>query len=138
MAAADMTLDLAVERSLLPLRMKGLSLGLGGPDMLLRELDDALSAVVSQGFSRSALRHYLSENVYLCLSDGTWHPTSRALKKHLRTPYAMVNRELVKKFRFARLLLVGGRKQVGLPQNHIRLSDSALQPIILSGIFERR
>ena len=122
---ASLELALSVETCLLPLRMKGLSLGEGGPDMVLREADDALSVVVvGQGHTRADLALYLERNVYLCLSDGTWHASSAALKEYQRTSAATVNREVAKKFRFARLLLVGGWPKVRLPQNHIRLSNT--------------
>lgn len=128
-----MSVALAVEEALLPLRMQGLSLGAGGPDMVLRETDDALSLVASQGHTRGALRHYLEENVHLCLTDGTWHASPAALKKYLRTSQCVVDRQLAKGFRFARLLLVGGRPKVRLPQNHIRLSSTHAAASTLSG-----
>lgn len=105
--------------------MKGLSLGEGGPDMVLRAADDALSVVVvGQGHSRADLALHLERNVHLCLSDGTWHASSAALEEYVRTSGTAVNREVAKKFRFARLLLVGGHARVRLPQNHIRLSNT--------------
>ena len=105
-----MDVSLAVEEALLPLRMKGLSLGSGGPDMVLQEVDGALSPVGSQNFSRNSLRAYIKQNVFLCLSDGTWWPSRRALQTYLRESGSIVDRELAKKFRFAKLLLVERQK----------------------------
>ena len=86
--------------------MQALSGFSGGPDVVLKEVDDALSEVHAQGHSKSSIRKYLKGHIYLCLGNGTWHPSRSALSTYIQAYDQKVPRGLAKEFKFAKLFLV--------------------------------
>ncbi len=98
----------AVEEALLPLRMAGLYFGRERSHVILQQIDDALAGVYARGYSKASIRRYLTTNVFLCFGNGTWHPTQNALVRYIKAnkAQAMVHRDLVKKYAFAKMFLV--------------------------------